>query len=349
MSYDGIFCSTVAERPRGADALRYWFRGWTPPTESPIEAALNAGVASVAAAVRDAAGDGDTLELLAALQRYRPVSQKTVYTGLTPGFTEANQAWREAVLAILKPLPNEQLDLLPLELRRLAYRARALEAEPTATLYADHSVTLVRQGSADAWYAVVDGVSTPYFLVTGHLSSRALSVTARRQEAADGTPVISVLVDRARPCGHTAMEACPLPAASECVLTERGPRWAAWRARVYPHEALLPHVGERVRIGDVVLARQNPPRSTEYVDVLGWLRRYRLEIPPYASAPRYAVRTGLDDVVLVYPQGQDAVLSHPDHYPVRVVAPDLEGDWALYASVAAGETQYQRRQSPIGD
>jgi len=224
--------------------------------------------------------------------------------------------------------------------------------------------------SLDFWGETIESVSFehPYWVRLGHLSERAINI----RFAAHPTPlderhdyrhfVVSVLIEQDENYPHWRTDG-PLPVATEFVFradpigSDDEPRWAIvmersspWREQIRSmrDDALLPHIGDRVRIGDVVIEVSSgllPPNLLEPIDDPDAFDGFTLPVS-LQGGQFFKERHGRS--IYWRPKRDDAPIAaeffHPDHYEVRVIEPEPhKEDRMVRIYQISGQTQYSRR------
>ncbi len=341
---------------RSVTALRYYMRGWAYPSCSDLEEAHNLTLVDWANETQSALerGEVDPLAVLAATERVFPATQKTKYPELSPGWAEADAAWRKLRRAALWRIWEEHRHIVPLlsePLRRAIWRMATLERYPSPTIttqVGDIGIMLQRDDQGDRWWLRLEPgeVTHPIFVKTGHLSPRALELKAALHEAADGTKVLSVVVIHRenRHCPHITH--CPTPVACEVVW--RGDRWvfSPWRERTSDFYALLPQVGDYVRLGDLVLDATciaphdgNPQCGYEPI-IPSWLANVVWTGAEYIGTRHNTAWFRITDP-------ENCIFEHPDHYAVRIVPQFPEHEKYVVVEQIAGQTQYLPRRVSV--
>ncbi len=324
---------------RSPQALRYYLRGWLYPSESDLEEAHNLTVVDWAHEVQTALTNDvvDPLAVLVALQRIQPATQKTRYPERSPGWIEANEAWQQLWNAVLDAICYHPLvPLLTDGIQRAINRRIALTRYPSAEIIAvtgDVRVILKREEPRDRWWLRVEDHSGTYrhrvYLRAGHLSPRALQLRTALYYAADGTPVLAVIVDHAEGRGCSTYQ-CPLPAACEAVRQDGAWQFSLWRQNVWVSEAMLPMVGNIVRMGDVTLFTQMFAPDNVSDSYPGWLQRVNCVGAEYYGMRQNRAYFRITD--------SEVIFSHPDHYAVRIL--NEEHDRFVVCEQVHGRTQY---------
>jgi hypothetical protein len=328
-----LFIEKLTTTPEGRRALDYHKRKWTLPADGPEMEAWNKAFIQ---ALQEATTIEETLSVLSA----GPLSYKTHRNALfyTPGYTAAYEAKLEA----LKRLPDDIVRVLRDDLRYAAYRARV---SPQEQVVENHVVRLVRPTFkhaveiSDQWYLEVpqqthnaigawtsaEKLTHPVYLRTGHLSAKQLSLETAVWPTADEKHVLSVLVKTARDRAF----ACE-------VVFEAGRRgrFSAWR-ELEPlgiRDALLPHIGRVVRLGDVVIGAHTPVGCLSPCSQPHYLERVNFPPGKFVTAPT-------NTAVFFQPETPTYFikLSHPDHYTVEV---HLDTTQVLHIAQVPGRTQY---------
>jgi hypothetical protein len=277
-----------------------------------------------------------------------PMTQKRHHNALayTPLYRQAY----EAQLKGLKRLPRAYVRCLRDDLRYAAYRAHTPLQEqkveggpPWVRLvrpeWDDHS------SLRDQWFLEVprrtieaigertyeEAVRHPIYLRAGHLVASKLTVKTAAWPTAEGGHVLSVLVQTARGGAF----------ACEVVFRHGRERFSAWRKLGGGdiHDALLPHIGRAVRLGDVVIratARSSAPYGSLPCERPHYLERVEFPAGEFLTAPD-GVFFQLENPT--YPT-HSLRLSHPDHYTVEV---HLDVGQILHIMQVPGRTQYLPR------
>lgn len=325
-------------------AAYYYAKGWTYPSESPLEEAHNNALMTLAEELEKALENNTAhpLDILAILDKIQPATQKTRNTHLTPLYDEARAITHSLRLKALTTLKPSHIHLLAPKLRSLYHRHKTIAKYPTAEIQAD-DLTLTRK-DRDEWWLTYEKHTAPYYLRTGHLSPNRLKLTYKRHTA-DSAEVISVLVTC--DANHTH---CHLPAACEIVIDQKGTRFSAWRENASPIEALAPHetsqYGDPIRLGDVIIRaiKHNPawpysePIFIDYRYRPAWLTDVMTDAEDLEPLGLGYLPAFIRDNYYCRAKGP-VKITHPDHYTCTI---DIPEPLIIAFQNAQGRTQYTR-------
>jgi len=208
------------------------------------------------------------LRLMAETERVVPRTKKTNLRNATVHYHDAAQALDSLRFAIAERIGTEFPGIEPVLSDRLRHKIWSSRVTPEGEVVSrdgPYELSLRRAERRDRWTLkasyyeddVLKSISHHLWARTGHLSHRLLDLRSVVHETPDSmVTVLSVVVDY-----HDEVKEARrrdiLPLATEARITDvNGIRvfaWSAWRQGAYDGEAMLPHIGKKVRLGDLIL------------------------------------------------------------------------------------------------
>jgi len=348
--------------------IKAFLNGDLLPSAGPEEDAVNAAILDSCRELADGIDQitdlQQLLELIAEAEAMEPLTQKQNLQNASEAYHQASGALAELRFALARQIDQNHRAIEPVLVDRIRYRAWSSRTDPQDTVsYSGDgfSLDLQRSERRDKWHLTLEfddagnrrQSTNPIWVRTGHLSGQILELKCRLQDAADpGVQVLSVVVnyrDGVKSSRHRDI----LALATECRLTDIGgekvPAWSAWREQTYEGDALLPHIGPKVRLGDLLLEAGKPfCLRSELTTVNTWEVPFTLPITPRGWT---VARDKLCEIYyLVPPEGDPPgaiELFHPDHYKVRVT--ELTPDRVIRVKQICGRTQYRPPEDNQGD
>jgi len=343
-----------------ASVVKDFLNGTPVPSGGHEEDAINNAIAIACGQLTEHVGRTDDLVQLLKLaveaERIEPRTKKVNLKNSTPLYHDAVDALDGLRFAVAERIGTEFPGIEPVlsdRLRHKIWSSRVAAEGEVISRDGPYELSLRRTERRDHWalkasYYENDApksISHHLWARTGHLSHRLLDLRSVVHETPDSmVTVLSVVVDY-----HDEVKEARrrdiLPLATEARITDvNGIRvfaWSAWRQGASTDEALLPHIGKKVRLGDLILqVGKFLHLPTQLPVVQPNAAHFTLPAIPQGWT---VIRGCLQDVYYLVPPDNNPPwgieLYHPDHYKVQLT--EISPGDMIRIERACGRTQYQ--------